>query len=75
MGEQVEHSQVASANGLVNTIQQLGALISPLTVGIVLDLTQSYFYAFATLAVGPVLSAVFLLLVKKEQAQVESSQN
>ena len=75
VGEQVEHSQVASANGLVNTIQQLGALISPLTVGIVLDLTQSYFYAFATLAVGPVLSAVFLLLVKKEQAQVESSQN
>ena len=65
VGEQVSREQIASASGLVNTIQQLGALISPLTVGFILDLTQNYFFAFAALAAGPIISVVMLMTIKK----------
>jgi len=63
VGELVELRLVGSATGLVNTIWQLGSLFSPLAVGAVLDATQNYTYAFATLAIGPVLGALVILLV------------
>lgn len=65
IGELVELRLVGSATGLVNTIWQLGSLISPLVVGMVLDATQNYIYAFAALAIGPTVGAVTILAVRE----------
>lgn len=68
IGELVPRRLVGTATGFVNTIWQLGSLISPLAVGAVLDATNSYFFAFLTLAIGPLLGAFIILLVKEEAA-------
>lgn len=64
LGELVQPHLVGTATGFVNAIWQLGSLFSPLAVGAVIDATQNYFYAFATLAAGPLVGAVILLLIK-----------
>ncbi|BCJ85686.1 MFS transporter [Effusibacillus dendaii] len=66
IGELVDQRLVGTATGFVNTIWQLGSLISPLAVGAVIDATHNYFYAFVTLAIGPVLAAFIILLVKEK---------
>lgn len=65
VGELVPAQQVGTATGLVNTVWQLGSLLSPLAVGAVIDATNNYFYAFATLGVGPLLGAAFIMLVRE----------
>ena len=64
VGEVVPPHMVGTATGFANTIWQLGSLVSPMAVGAVLDATDSYFYAFMTLAIGPMLGAFIILLVK-----------
>ncbi|WP_312337685.1 MFS transporter [Anaerospora hongkongensis] len=64
VGEVVPPHLVGTATGFANTIWQLGSLVSPMAVGAVLDATNSYLYAFATLAVGPMVGAFIILLVK-----------
>jgi len=71
IGELVELRLVGSATGLVNTIWQLGSLLSPLVVGMVLDATQNYLYAFTALAAGPVVAA-FAILMVREKATAEN---
>ncbi|GAA4703572.1 MFS transporter [Brevibacillus fulvus] len=68
IGELVDQRLVGTATGFVNTIWQLGSLISPIAVGAVLDATGSYFYAFLTLAIGPILAALLILLVHEKAA-------
>ncbi|MBA4496454.1 MFS transporter [Paenactinomyces guangxiensis] len=71
IGELVDRKQIGTATGLVNTIWQLGSLLSPLAVGSVLDQTHNYFYAFGTLALGPVLAAIIILFVKERGLEKE----
>jgi sugar phosphate permease len=68
IGELVELRLVGSATGLVNAIWQLGSLFAPLVVGIVLDATQNYAYAFATLAAGPVIGSLIILAVQEKKS-------
>ncbi|MCK9911182.1 hypothetical protein MXD81_18675, partial [Microbacteriaceae bacterium K1510] len=72
VGELVSPRLVGTATGFVNTIWQLGSLISPLAVGAVLDATDSYFLAFLTLAIGPILAALIILLVKEKAVVKEA---
>jgi MFS family permease len=67
VGELVEIRLIGSATGLVNTIWQLGSLLSPLVVGMVLDGTKNYAFAFAALAAGPIIGALVILTVKPEK--------
>ncbi|MCF2132137.1 MFS transporter [Strepomyces sp. STD 3.1] len=64
IGQLVDKRLVGTATGLVNTIWQLGSLLSPLAVGAVIDATSNYFYGFATLAAGPVLAAIVISFIK-----------
>ncbi len=69
IGELVEPRLVGSATGLVNTIWQLGSLISPLAAGAVLDATRNYAYVFVILALGPIMGALIILAVKEKAAK------
>lgn len=74
IGELVNPRLVGTATGFVNTIWQLGSLISPLAVGAVLDATNSYFMAFLTLAIGPILAALVILLVNEKAVEKHSTE-
>jgi sugar phosphate permease len=52
-----------SATGLTNALWQLGSAIVPLAVGAVYHASNSFYAAFITLAVGPSLGTVAMLLV------------
>ena len=57
---------IGTATGLVNTIWQMGSLLSPLAVGAVIDAGGgNYFYAFATLAIGPIVAGAIILAVRE----------
>ena len=63
IGETVEPRLVGGALGLVNGIWQLGALASPLIMGMVIDQTGSYLLVFITLAAGPFVGAIIMLFL------------
>ncbi len=66
IGDLADKKLVGTATGFVNTIWQMGSLLSPIVVGSVIDAgAGNYFYAFVTLAIGPVLAAAIILLVKE----------
>ncbi len=67
IGDVVQLRLVGTATGLVNTIWQLGSLLSPLAVGAVIDATHNYFYAFATLAIGPLFGAAIIMFIKETE--------
>lgn len=67
LSELVQPRMVGTATGLANTAWQLGSLISPLAVGIVIDTTHDYFYAFVVLAMGPALAAILTLFVRENE--------
>lgn len=75
IGQSVEKRLLGTAAGLVNAIWQLGAMISPLAVGAVIDATGSYFYCFATMAVAPFLGGLVFLFVKLEKKAAKNKQN
>jgi len=54
-----------SATGLTNALWQLGSAIVPLAVGAVYDAANSFYAAFITLAVGPLLGTIAMLLVRE----------
>lgn len=67
VGELVPPHLVGTAIGFVNAIWQLGSLISPLAVGAVIDATNNFIYAFATLAIGPIVGAFIILCIREPQ--------
>ncbi|WP_338450675.1 MFS transporter [Niallia oryzisoli] len=75
IGQSVEKRLLGTASGLVNMIWQLGAMISPLAVGAVIDATGSYFYCFATMAVAPFLGGLVFLFIKLEKKAAVHKQN
>ena len=64
IGQAAPPGQVGASFGLANTIWQAGSLCSPLAAGLALDLSQNYFVIFLTLAVGPALGAVAVMMMK-----------
>jgi sugar phosphate permease len=54
-----------SATGLTNSSWQLGSAIVPLAVGAVYHASHSFYAAFVTLAVGPLLGSLAMLLVRE----------
>jgi MFS family permease len=54
-----------SATGFTNALWQLGSAIVPLAVGAVYHASNSFYAAFITLAVGPLLGTVAMLLVRE----------
>jgi len=67
LSELVQPRMVGTASGLANTVWQLGALISPLAVGMVIDISHNYFNAFLVLAMGPTIAAILTLFVKEDE--------
>jgi len=55
----------ASAIGLSNATQQLGAVLMPLAVGVVFQTTSSFYLAFVTLAAGPILGGFAVCAVRE----------
>lgn len=72
IGELVDPAQVGAATGLVNTIWQLGSLLSPLVVGMILDGTGNYFYAFLTLAAGPLAAVPAMMMVSEKESVLDN---
>ena len=59
-----------SATGLTNALWQLGSAIVPLAVGAVYHASNSFYAAFITLAVGPLLGTIAMLLVREPRRKV-----
>ncbi|MFI7132120.1 nitrate/nitrite transporter [Nonomuraea sp. NPDC050153] len=57
-----------SAAGATNAFWQLGSTVVPVVLGAVFQATQSFFWAFATLAAGPLLGMILLLGVREHRA-------
>ncbi|MBV2365420.1 nitrate/nitrite transporter [Streptomonospora nanhaiensis] len=55
-----------SAAGATNAVWQLGSVIVPVVVGAVYQHTGSFYAAFVTLAVGPLVGAAVMLLVREQ---------
>lgn len=55
----------ASAIGLSNATQQLGAVLMPIAVGVVFQVTSSFYLAFVTLAAGPILGGLAVCAVRE----------
>jgi len=61
--ELVEPSQRGSAVGFMNTVSQIGSLLSPAAIGYTLDrFGADTFYPFLTFAIGPLLSSALMLM-------------
>jgi MFS family permease len=75
IGQSVEKRLLGTASGVVNAMWQLGAMLSPLAVGAVIDATGNYFYCFVTMAIGPFLGALVFLFVKLEKKASKFKQN
>jgi sugar phosphate permease len=58
-------SAAGSAAGFSNALWQIGGAVSPIIVGFTYSNTGSFQIAISVVAIGPVLSAVILLLMKK----------
>jgi len=54
-----------SATGFTNALWQLGSAIVPLAVGAVYHASNSFYAAFITLAAGPLLGTIAMLLVRE----------
>ena len=67
VGELVAPNLVGTAIGFVNAIWQLGSLISPMVVGSVIDVTNNFFYAFATLAADPMAGGLIMVDMRGRQ--------
>jgi sugar phosphate permease len=58
----------ATANGVSNFLFQLASLISPLVIGLVLDVSGNFNYVWWILSLGPVIAILLLLRVQAESA-------
>ncbi|MET7330860.1 MFS transporter [Nonomuraea sp. NPDC005650] len=57
-----------SAAGATNAFWQLGSMVVPVVLGAVFQATHSFFWAFATLAAGPLLGMILMLGVREHRA-------
>lgn len=58
----------ATANGVSNFLFQLASLVSPLVIGLVLDVSGNFNYVWWILSLGPVIAILLLLRVQAESA-------
>lgn len=65
--EIVDPKKVGAAAGLMNSLVQFSAVLSPLTVGIIYDHTQSFMAAFGCLACGPLVAAATVLMIDEPE--------
>jgi sugar phosphate permease len=68
IGEAAGVARSGAATGLTNAIWQLGSVIVPSAVGLLYQLTDSFYAAFIALAVGPMLAGLCMLLVREAAA-------
>lgn len=68
----VDSRMTGSAAGLTNGFWQLGSVLVPLAIGGVYSATGSFLAAFGTLAVGPLLGALIMLMVNERRPVVTS---
>lgn len=68
IGEAAGVARSGAATGLTNAIWQLGSVIVPSAVGLLYQLTDSFYAAFIALAAGPVLAGLCMLLVREAAA-------
>jgi sugar phosphate permease len=61
-------SLVGSAAGATNAVWQLGSAAVPVVIGTVYATTHSFFAAFVTLAIGPLLGLLLMLGVREERS-------
>jgi nitrate/nitrite transporter NarK len=59
--------RAGSSAGVTNAFWQLGSVIVPIVVGVVYQTTQSFNMAFVALALGPLLGACGLMLVRENR--------
>ena len=57
--------RAGSSAGVTNAFWQLGSVIVPVAVGVVFQVTHSFYAAFMTLAAGPLLGACGLMFVRE----------
>ncbi len=57
--------KVGAASGFMNAISQFGSIFSPMVVGFVFQITGSFLAAFVTLAIGPLLAAGCILMIRE----------
>ena len=62
-----------SAAGATNAFWQLGSVLVPMAVGTVFAASGSFFWAFVTLAAGPLLGAICMLGVREDPADDRST--
>jgi MFS family permease len=67
MGEVVPRHLVGTAVGFGNTIWQIGSIIAPLAVGMILDFSNNYFYVFLVLGIAPIIGALLSLKITDYQ--------
>ena len=67
--EIVGNRNVGTASGIMNALGQSSTIIAPLIVGSAFQATHSFFGAFAALAVGPFLGAIFILLIRERKKE------
>lgn len=70
IGETVGVARTGAATGLTNAVWQIGSVIVPGVIGVVYQSTGSFVAAFATLAAGPVVAAVCMLLLVERRDPV-----
>jgi sugar phosphate permease len=58
-----------TATGLTNAVWQLGNAVVPLAVGMVYQQTNSFYAAFVTLAIGPLLGMVVMFFVREPRVK------
>lgn len=63
--EMIGKRSVGTAAGLMNAFWQTGAVIVPVAVGGIFELTGSFVGAFGVLAAGPALGAICMALVRE----------
>ncbi|MBK1786616.1 MFS transporter [Prauserella sp. ASG 168] len=62
-----------SAAGITNSFWQLGSTIVPVVIGAVFQATQSFFWAFATLAAGPLFGMLLMLGIRERDTPTVAS--
>ena len=65
VAETVGLSRAGSATGVTAAFWQLGSVIVPVVVGVAYQATNSFYFAFVTLAAGPLLGALCMVFVRE----------
>jgi sugar phosphate permease len=66
VAETVGIQRAGSATGVTAAFWQLGSVIVPVVVGLAFQATNSFYFAFVTLAAGPLLGALCMVFVREQ---------